>query len=133
VQTPPNHPPDQVFQTNLNLVFVLENHSDTGLKIPIMKTGPKSAWLFRGELRLTDSAGKEVPGGFVATENFAGGRERQELVVAAKTTVTVPNYRAESFQIRRAGTYTLTARGRVLDEEGVWHPCEAEPVKFVVE
>lgn len=82
-------PPDQTQQTNLQVGFALKNEGQAQLKIRILEH-ERPTWRALVVFKLVDRLGKEVPGGFVPTENFAGGQNTKEIRLAAGKSIILP-------------------------------------------
>jgi hypothetical protein len=125
----------EFYQTSLQLAFVVQNNTTSGLKLTTLNgdDGPKLLYPLV-TARLFDPMGKELGGGYVAGENFAGSSARKDTLLPPGKSIRLPYYRPEPFeQITVAGTYTLKVSARFRDEKDTWHPSEAKPVTFVVE
>lgn len=126
-------PPDQTYQTNLQIGFVLKNEGQVELKLGILERDVPTWYAPMVAFKLVDRSGKEIQDGFQPTENFSGGKDRREIGLGAGQSVTLPYYQKVPFFIRTEGTYTLSATARVQDENKNWIEGQSLPVTFVVE
>ena len=130
---PDGQPGSEVTQTILSLGFLLENGGPLSLKIGILDCDVPN-WYAPGIVfELFDDTGKEVPGGYQATENHGGSSALREIVLEAGKSMRLPYYKGVPFLIRSAGKHTLVATARIQDVRGNWFKCRAKPLTFTVE
>jgi hypothetical protein len=119
-------------QTDFLPTIEILNQESAPLEIDVFDDGDHRSWFHGIDFKLFDNEGKEISGGFLPTENFAGSRFRKVLAVEPGESIRLPYYRTVPFQIRSTGVYDLVAFVTLQDKNGVWHKYPAVHSKLTV-